>query len=136
MKKTYITFLLIFPLFHCQNANNIEFIKHPVTISFSDFLKTPIKENSEDESIEKNNLIFQGFSISSKTITKPSEKILYKNSDISYYIIQGAIIIGESKKGDVLVRQNEMFVVPRGIEHSLIPADDKPVKIIIHQSLN
>ncbi|WCL50006.1 hypothetical protein [Leptospira sp. GIMC2001] len=134
--KILFKLLIIAFIINCQNSENIEYIQHPVTISFSDFLNSSEDLGKDTNSIERKNLNFQGFSISSITLSSPSEKFLFENSDVSYFVIQGALIVGESKKGNIMVENNQMFIVPRNTQHSLVPANNKPVKIIIHKSSN
>ncbi|MCG9875311.1 MAG: hypothetical protein MH321_11060 [Leptospiraceae bacterium] len=135
--KKYLTAILIILIFSfCNESQSLDYISHPVTLSLNEYLANKDEKTLLKENIEKSNLLFKGINISTKTIKEPKEKILYKNSDISYYVLQGSLIIGESNKTKILVNQNEMLIIPRNIEHSLIPFNDKMVKLLIHQSID
>ena len=85
---------------------------------------------------EKKDLVLNGLSVSAKDLTERIDNIKNENSDTSYFVIQGTLMIGKTNKGLVLVKPNEMLLVPRNVEHSLVPYENKAVKVIIHSSNN
>ena len=52
----------------------------------------------------------------------------HKNTDEAFIVIQGSLKI-KFKDGHVDLKEGEMFVVPRGIEH--LPCADKEAKIML-----
>lgn len=130
----FLLILTCISFFSCNYFFKENYISHPVTISFADFYKTSLDESKEVFDIKKNDLVFQGLSISAKAVSEKIEKIKNEKSDTSYFVMKGALVIGENNKGLILVRENEAFIVPRNIEHNLIPYENKQVKLIIHSS--
>ena len=111
------------------------FINHPVTISFDELVNGNTNESGNEENTSKRNgLPFEGFTVFTKVIDKQSDRILYKDSDISYYILSGALLIGKNEKAEVTVQKNQIYIIPRGVEHILVPHGNKPVKLLVHQS--
>jgi mannose-6-phosphate isomerase-like protein (cupin superfamily) len=52
----------------------------------------------------------------------------HKNTDEAFIVIQGSLKI-KFKDGHVDLKEGEMFVVPRGVEH--LPCADKEAKIML-----
>lgn len=61
---------------------------------------------------EKKDLVLNGLSVSAKDLTERIDNIKNENSDTSYFVIQGTLMIGKTNKGLVLVKPNEMLLSP------------------------
>jgi uncharacterized RmlC-like cupin family protein len=99
--------------------------------SFRDSVSEIPKENKRSQGITLN-----FFQTEQQTLVKKTETRLNKDADESIYILSGELKVTFSGVGEDTADEGVVILVPAGLPYSLEPKGNKPVKILIHRSVN